>query len=291
MKWMIPATALWLGSCADPSQTIRVDGSSTVFPVSAAIEQELRGTDTPLRTEIHVSGTTAGFRKLCDGLIDIAEASRPVNAAELQACQAFGVDFVELPIAYDGIAVVVNRKNAFVDSISTDELRRIWEPAAAGSVLRWSQVRSGFPVEDLVLLAPGRDSGTFDYFTKAILGEEDAGRSDVTTSEDDEWLANGVREDPGALAYFGLAYYAEHRDTLKLLAVDDGDPSNGEGPVLPSAATVRDGTYQPLARPLFLYVRRDALDRPDVQTFIDFYLTHAGTVADRLGYVSLPPSA
>jgi phosphate transport system substrate-binding protein len=230
------------------------------------------------------SGTGGGFRKFCAGEIDFTGASRPINAAESQACQANHIEFIELPIAFDSLSVVVSAKNTFVGCLKVDELRRVWEPAAEGKLTRWNQIRSDFPDQPLALFGPGKDSGTFDYFTLAVVGVESSSRSDYTKSEDDTVLVNGVAADPNALGYFGYAYYLANRDKLKVVAVD-----NGEGCVVPGPQTVADNSYQPLSRPMFVYVSRSAAARPEARAFARFCVDpdNAHFVRD-VGYVPLP---
>jgi phosphate transport system substrate-binding protein len=274
-----------------PSSTIiRIDGSSTVYPITEGAAEEFQKQN-PAKVTIGVSGTGGGFKKWCAGEIEIAGASRPVKSSEEQACAAAHIEFVELPIAYDGLAVVVHPKNTWAKSMTVVELKKIWEPAAQQQVLTWNQVRPGWPNRPLHLFGPGVDSGTYDYFTKAIVGEEHQSRGDYTSSEDDNVLVQGVSRDEGGLGFFGLAYYEENTDKLTLVPVDDGNPNNGEGPVPPSVKTVSDGTYQPLSRPVFLYIAKSALKRREVNAFIDFYLDHGANLVKDAHYVPLPPKA
>ena len=277
----------WLGGAA---QVVTVDGSSTVYPIAEAVAEEYRRVDPAARVTVGVSGTGGGFEKFCAGEIDISSASRPIRPLEMEACAAAGIEFIELPIAYDGIAVVVHAENDWVDTLTPDDLRRMWEPAAQGTVTRWSQVRPEWPDRELRLFGPGVDSGTFDYFTGAIVGEPGAGRGDFTSSEDDNVLVQGVSSDELALGFFGYAHYEENRGRLGLSAIDDEDDSNGAGGIRPSPDTVRDGTYQPLSRPVFLYVDAEALDRPEVAGFVRYFLTEGAELAREVGYVSLTDS-
>lgn len=266
---------------------VQLDGSSTVFPISEAVaeayQQQHGG-----RVTIGVSGTGGGFKKLCRGEVAMAGASRPIKPSEVELCRAGGVEYLELPIAYDGIALVVHKENSWVDHMTVAELKRLWEPAAQAKVTKWSQVRTGWPDEEIHLFGPGVDSGTYDYFTQAIVGVEHSSRGDFTSSEDDNVIVQGVSTDRLALGFFGYAYYAENQDILKLVPIDDGDDTNGKGPVAPSPETVGDGTYQPLSRPVFLYVNKAALERPEVQRFARFYLEQVPTLASRVGYIALP---
>lgn len=200
---------------------------------------------------------------------------------------AAGIEFVELPIAYDGIAVVTHADNDWVDTLTPADLKRMWEPAAQGELTRWSQIKTGWPDRELHLFGPGVDSGTFDYFTQAIVGEEGASRGDFTSSEDDNVLVQGVATDELALGFFGYAYYEENRDRLKLAAIDDGDETNGAGPIYPSPESVRDGTYRPLSRPVYIYVNPAALDRPEVAGFVSYFLSDGAALVREVGYVPL----
>jgi phosphate transport system substrate-binding protein len=268
-------------------QVIKIDGSSTVYPITEAVAEEF-GRVTGIReVTVGISGTGGGFQKFCRDEIDIADASRPIRPTEAEACDKAGVQFIELPIAYDGLAIVVNPKNTWASSISVAELKTLWEPAAQGKVMRWSQVRAGWPDREIHLFGAGVDSGTFDYFTEAIVGKEDESRGDYTSSEDDNVIVQGVSGDEGALGYFGFAYYEENKDKLKLVPVDDGDDSNGQGPILPSFETVKDGTYRPLSRPIFIYPKTKSLDRPEVKNFVDFYLTKGASLSREVGYIPL----
>ena len=265
--------------------TILADGSSTVGPVTQAVAEEFRGQFPEVRVPVGVSGSGAGFKKFCIGETDISNASRPIKAKEIDTCAAKGIEFVEVPVAFDGLAVLANPANDFANCLTVAELQKIWEPAAEDTITSWAQVRDGFPDEPLILYGPGVDSGTYDYFTDAIVGEEGASRGDFTPSEDDNVLVQGIAGDASATGFFGLAYYAANKDKLKLVTVDGGD-----GCVAPTAETVNTGTYQPLSRPLFIYISVPAAERPEVQTFVEFYLKNAGTLAGDVGYVSLPPN-
>jgi phosphate transport system substrate-binding protein len=270
---------------------IRVDGSSTVYPITEAVAEEFQraGHETPVT--VGISGTGGGFKRFCAGETDISDASRPIKPSEVALCARNGIEYVEVPIAYDGIAVVINPKNTAVAEITTAELRIMWAPEAQGRVKRWNQVRPGWPDEELRLFGPGVDSGTYDYFTEAIVRQEHSSRGDFTSSEDDNVLVQGIAGDRGALGFFGISYYTANRRRLKLLPVDDGKPDNGRGAILPTVETIRDGTYQPLSRPLLLYLRKGALDRAEVAEFVRFYLRHAPELVVEAGYVPLPDLA
>lgn len=265
-----------------PPAPISIDGSSTVFPINEAMAEEFQKSS-EVKVTVASSGTGGGFKKLCSKEIDIAGASRPIKPSEVEACKTNNVEYIELPVAYDGLVVVVNPKNTWTDSLTVAELKNLWNPEAQNTVKTWSKVRQGFPNKEIHLFGAGVDSGTYDYFTKAIVGEEHKSRGDFTSSEDDNVLVQGVAGDPLALGFFGFAYYWENRDKLKVLAID-----NGTGPVVPSVKTVEDGTYQPLSRPLFIYVRKDVAARKEVQDFIHFYLKGGRLLVKEVGYIALP---
>ncbi len=269
---------------------IKIDGSSTVFPITQAVAEDFQQ-DKGGRVTVGVSGTGGGFKKLCRGEIEIAGASRPIKDEEVSACKSGGIDFVELPVAFDGLAIVVHKSNDWVDHITVDELKTIWAPEAQDKVKKWSQVRKGWPDKDLRLFGPGVDSGTYDYFTQAVVGKEHASRGDFTSSEDDNVLVQGVSSDAAALGFFGYAYYSENKEKLKLVPVDDGKDDNGKGPIEASPETVEKGTYQPLSRPIFIYVSTRAAGRPEVKAFVDYYLTKGPELVKEVGYIALPAKA
>ena len=269
------------------ARVVAVDGSSTVFPIAEAVAEEYQRLGPSARVTVGVSGTGGGFEKFCAGETDISGASRPIRPVEIAACAAAGIAFVELPIAYDGIAVVVHAENDWVETLTPDDLKRMWEPAAQGTVTRWSQIRPEWPDREMHLFGPGIDSGTFDYFTQTIVGESGASRGDFTSSEDDNVLVQGVSQDELALGFFGYAHYEENRDRLGLSAIDDGDDANGAGAIRPSPDTVREGTYQPLSRPVYLYVNPGALNRPEVAGFLRYFLAEGAELVREVGYVSL----
>lgn len=263
--------------------TIRIDGSSTVLPISEAVAEEFQKQHPKVQVTVGKSGTSGGFKKFAQGEVEIVGASRPIRETEDEACRKNGVEYIEIPVAYDAIAVVVNPQNTWCDYLTVAELRKVWEPAAEGKIVSWDQVRPGFPKERLTLFGAGTESGTFDYFTAAVVGKEKESRGDYNPSEDDNILVQGVSRTKGALGYFGLAYYENNKDKLKLIGID-----NGNGPVKPSRETVIDGTYQPLSRPLFIYVSVKALERPEVAAFVKFYIQNAGKLSEEVGYIALP---
>ena len=267
-----------------PSGAITVDGSATVYPLSQAMASAFHAANPDVQVDVRFSGTGGGFRKFCAGQTDIEGASRPIKTAEGEQCKAHHVDYIELAVAFDSLSVVVNPRNTFVDCLTVKELKTIWEPGAEGKITNWQQVRPNFPSQPLVLFGPGKDSGTFDYFTAAIVGTEADSRSDYTASEDDMVIERGVESEPNALGYFGYAYYQANKGKLKLVAVD-----NGHGCVAPSAETVADKTYRPLSRPLFLYVKLNSASRPEVKEFAHFYIAPSSAkYVAQVGYVPLP---
>lgn len=274
-------------STGDLSGEIRVDGSSTVYPLSEAVSEEFRTEQSNVRVTVGESGTGGGFKKFSRAEIDINDASRPITAGEIESCKEAGIDFIELPVAYDGLAVVVNKENDFVDYLTVSELKKIWEPAAQGKVKTWNQIRSSFPSQPINLYGAGTASGTYDYFTEAVVGKAKSSRGDYNASEDDNVLVKGVSSDRNALGYFGLAYYENNADKLKLVPIDDENDSNGKGGIIPTQETVSNGTYAPLSRPEFIYVNAKSADRPEVKSFITFYLKNAPVLAKEIGSVPL----
>jgi len=269
--------------------TIRVDGSSTVYPLTEAVAEEYMKVHPRVRVIVGVSGTGGGFSKFVRGETDINDASRPIKPSEQALAEANGIAYVELPVAFDGLSVVVHPGNDWVSCLTISELSALWEPSS--DIGNWRQLRSDFPDRELRLYGAGTDSGTYDYFTAAVVGEEGASRSDFTASEDDNVLVQGVAGDRSSLAFLPYAYYAENRERLKLLGVDDENPENGLGCVQPGEATVQSGEYQPLARPEFIYVSASSLQRPAVVSFVNFYLDNAATLAREVGYVGLSREA
>ncbi|MCS7295901.1 MAG: PstS family phosphate ABC transporter substrate-binding protein [Chloroflexota bacterium] len=266
---------------------IIADGSSTVYPVTAAAAEEFAKKAPNVRISVGISGTGGGFKKFCAGETDIQDASRPIDPAEREVCQKNGIEFIELPVAFDGLSVIVNPKNDWAQCLTVQELKTIWSPESQGKVTRWNQVRSTFPDRPLVLFGAGTDSGTFDYFTQAVNGKEKASRGDYQATEDDNVTITGVAGDVNALGYLGFAYVVENQGKVKPVAIDKGDGKC----VDPSFETIRNGTYQPLSRPIFIYVRKEAAERPEVQAFIRFYLSKEFTElipTPEVGYVPLP---
>jgi phosphate transport system substrate-binding protein len=267
------------------SGSIAIDGSSTVFPITEAVAEEFGKVQREVRVTVGIAGTGGGFQKFCNGETAIQDASRPISASEVTACQAKGIEYIELPVAYDGLAVVVHPQNTWATCMTVPELKKLWEPAAQGTVTRWNQIRADWPNEPIKLFGPGTDSGTFDYFTEVINGKAKDSRGDFTPSEDDNILVQGVAGDRYALGYFGLAYYEENKSRLKDVQIDGG---KGAGCVTPTQATVEGGTYTPLSRPLFIYVKKSEVAKPEVKAFVDFYLKNAAKLSSEVGYVKFP---
>jgi len=274
-----------LAAASAHADIVKIDGSSTVYPISEAVAEEFqkmkRGA---IKVTVGISGTGGGFKKFCRGETDISDASRPISAKEMKACAEAGIKYVELPVAFDALTVVIHPKNTWLSEIKVEELKKMWEPGAQAKVTHWNQINPAWPNAPLKLFGPGADSGTFDYFTDAINGKEKASRGDFTASEDDNVLVQGVSRDVNAIGYFGLAYYVENKDKLKAVPIVNKGASKG---VSPSLETVMDGTYQPLARPIFIYVSDKALAKPEVREFIEFYIKHAPKLVQEVGYVPL----
>lgn len=270
------------------AQIVKVDGSSTVFPITEAVAEDFQKLKKgAIRVTVGISGTGGGFKKFCRDEIDVSGASRPIAKKEMDDCKAAGIGFYELPVAFDALTVVVNPKNAFLKQLTIAELKKMWEPAAQGKVMRWTQVNASWPDRPMNLFGPGADSGTFDYFTEAVVGKAKSSRGDFTASEDDNVLVQGVSRDTNALGYFGFAYYVENKDKLRAVPVVN---EKGEA-VTPSLEAVAKGTYSPLARPIFIYVSAKSLGKPEVKEFVQYYMTHGAKLAKEVKYVPLPASA
>ena len=286
------AVALTLSFSGGPSayaaELIQVDGSSTVYPITEAVAEEFRYVSPDSKVTVGISGTGGGFKRFCRKETDISDASRVIKSSEVKLCAENNVQYVELPVAFDGLAVVVHPSNDWATHMTVAELKKLWEPEAQDNVVSWNQIRSDWPNEPITLAGPGTDSGTYDYFTKAIVGKSGASRGDFIASEDDNVLVQAVSNDPYALGFFGVAYYEENKDKLKLVAIDDENDSNGRGPQHPTSENVIKGFYQPLARPIFIYVRLDSSAREEIQSFVEFYLKEAPSLVSEVGYIPLP---
>ena len=271
------------------AQVIKIDGSSTVYPITEGVAEDFQKLKkNVIKVTVGISGTGGGFKKFCRGETDIQDASRPILEKEMADCRAAGVEYVELPVAFDALTVVMNPKNTFLKSITVDELKKIWEPAAQGKIMRWNQVNPAWPDAPIKLFGAGSDSGTFDYFTEAINGKSKASRGDFTASEDDNVLVQGVAQDVNAIGYFGYAYYAENTQRLKAVPIIE---KAGKPAVAPSEASVLDGSYQPLSRPIFIYVNVKSLAKPEVREFTEYYLKNSAKIAKEVKYVPLPDKA
>ena len=268
------------GGDGGPQGNVAIDGSSTVYPVTEAVAEEFQRANRGIRVTVGVSGTGGGFKRFCAGETDISDASRPITEGEQKVCEKNGISYVEIPVAYDGLTVAVNPENDWAQCITVEELQRVWQPES--TIQNWSQIRDEWPDRELVLYGPDTDSGTFDYFTEVIVGEENASRSDYTASADDNVLVRGVRGDVASMGYFGFAYYIENQEQVRALAVDDGS-----GCTMPTRETIESGEYAPLSRPLFVYVKESALERDEVRQFVRFYLENATELVPQVGYVPL----
>ncbi len=293
-KLLLSLTTLFLMSCGGATETetssellsgdVKIDGSSTVYPITEAIAEEFRAVQPNVKVTVGVSGTGGGFKKFSRGETSISNASRPIKDSEATACNENNISYVGLSVAYDGLAVLVNPENTWVDYFTVEELEKIWNPEAQGKIMYWNQIREEWPNEELRLFGPGTASGTYDYFAEAICGKKVGTRGDYTASEDDHVLVQGIAGDKYGLGFFGLAYYEENKDKLKLVGVD-----NGNGSVSPSMETVSNGTYAPLSRPIFIYANNTAKDRKEVKEFVEFYLNNAGALVEDVGYIPLQP--
>lgn len=266
---------------------IRIDGSSTVFPITEAVAEEFqKATRGTVRVTVGISGTGGGFKKFCRGETDVQDASRPISASEMEVCRLSGIQYHELPVAFDALTVAVSPQATWIDTITVAELKQMWDPSAQGRVMKWTQVRSSWPEIPLKLFGAGSDSGTFDYFTEAVVGKAKASRGDYTASEDDNTLVQGIANDKHALGYIPFAYYEPNKKRLKAVAVDGGN-----GPIIPSRETVENGSYQPLSRPMFIYVSSKSAEKPEVKRFVEFYLAQAPSLVPQVKYVPLPRQA
>jgi phosphate transport system substrate-binding protein len=262
---------------------IRVDGSSTVYPITEAVAEDFSKAAKGVRTTVGVSGTGGGFKRFCKGETDISDASRPITKTEAETCKSANIEFVELPVAYDGLCIAISKQNTWATKLTVDQIKRIY--SASGTAKTWKDLDSAWPDRAIKVYSPGTDSGTFDYFKEVTVGKDGKVRSDMSVSEDDNVLVNGVAGDRDAIGYFGFAYYVENKDKLVAVAVDDG-----KGAVLPTDATILDGSYEPFSRPVFIYVNRKSADRPEIGAFVDFYLQQAAALSKEVGYTPLPES-
>lgn len=271
------------------SPVIKIDGSSTVYPITEGVAEEFqKAKKGAVKVTVGTSGTGGGFKKFCRGEIDISDASRPILKKEMNACKENGISYIELPIAYDGLAVVVNPKNTWATCMNVEQLKEVWKPESQGKKLNWSELDSKWPKEEIRLCGPGSDSGTFDYFTEAVVGKAKSQRGDYLASEDDNVLVQFAQREKGALCYFGLSYVEENKGKIK--AVPIKNPKTGKC-VLPTLETVKSGEYQPLSRPLFIYISTKSLERPEVKEFVEFYIKQAGKISKQVGYIPLPDKA
>lgn len=297
MNQMLPKAAVpamtflaalsFAASASAAPAVVKIDGSSTVFPVTEAVAEEFQKAKRgAVNVTVGISGTGGGFKKFCRGETDVANASRPILKKEMDDCAKAGIRYYEMPIAYDALTVMVNPQNAFIKSMSVAELKKIWEPGAQGKINSWKDVNPAWPDQKIKLYGAGSDSGTFDYFTEAIVGKAKSSRGDYTASEDDNVLVQGISGDKGALGYFGFAYYIENQKKLKAVAID-----GGKGPVAPTPENVDNGSYQPLSRPIFIYVSEKSLEKPEVKEFVEFYMKSAAPLVKEVKYIPLPAKA
>jgi phosphate transport system substrate-binding protein len=288
MKALLLALGVVAGPAFSQGPLVKIDGSSTVFPVTEAVAEDFQKSKKgAVKVTVGISGTGGGFKKFCRGETDVSNASRPILKKEMEECKQAGIEYIELPVAFDALTVVVHPKNTFIKQLTIAEMKKMWEPAAQGKVTRWNQVNPSWPDAPMKLFGPGADSGTFDYFTEAVVGKSKSSRGDFTASEDDNVLVQGVSRDVNALGYFGYAYYIENKDKLRAVPIVN---EKGQA-VLPSLEAVEKGTYTPLARPIFIYVSTKALGRAEVKEFVQYYMTQGAKLAKEVKYVPLPASA
>src|SRR5258708_21424689 len=270
------------------AQIVKIDGSSTVYPITEAVAEEFqKAKKNAIKVTVGISGTGGGFKKFCRGETDISDASRPILKKEMEECKAAGIEYYELPVAFDALTVVINPKNTFIKQLTIGEMKKMWEPAAQGKVTRWNQVNPAWPDQPMKLFGPGADSGTFDYFTEAVVGKSKSSRGDFTASEDDNVLVQGVSRDVNGLGYFGFAYYVENKDKLKAVPIVN---EKGQA-VEPSMEAVERGIYSPLARPIFIYINAKSLAKPEVKEFAEYYMKNGAKLSREVKYVPLPAKA
>jgi phosphate transport system substrate-binding protein len=269
-------------------KVVKVDGSSTVYPITEAVAEEFqKAKKNAIKVTVGISGTGGGFKKFCRGETDISDASRPILKKEMEECKAAGIEYYELPVAFDALTVVINPKNTFIKQLTIAEMKKMWEPAAQGKVTRWNQVNPAWPDQPMKLFGPGADSGTFDYFTEAVVGKSKSSRGDFTASEDDNVLVQGVSRDVNGLGYFGFAYYVENKDKLKAVPIVN---EKGQA-VAPSMEAVEKGIYSPLARPIFIYINAKSVGKPEVKEFTEYYMKNGAKLSKEVKYVPLPAQA
>lgn len=281
---ILAAAALGAAASQDAASlrgAVRIDGSSTVYPITEAVAEEFSKSAPKVNVSVGISGTGGGFKRFCVGETDITDASRPITPSEVTLAAEKQIEYIEIPVAFDALTIVVNPRNDWVKSLTVEQVRKIY--SAAGTARSWKDLDPSWPDRPMKVFSPGTDSGTFDYFKEAVIGKDGKVRSDMSVSEDDNALVLGVAGDLDGIGYFGLAYFEENQSKLRAVPID-----GGKGPVMPSAASVNDGTYTPLSRPLFIYVNRRSADRPEVAGFVDFYLSKTGELAKEVGYVDMP---
>ena len=284
----IVGAALAAQAAFGQARIVKIDGSSTVYPITEAVAEEFqKAKKQSVKVTVGISGTGGGFKKFCRGETDISDASRPILKKEMDDCKKAAIEYFELPVAFDALTVVINPKNAFIKQLTIAEMKKMWEPGAQGKVTKWSQVNPQWPDAPMKLFGPGADSGTFDYFTEAVVGKSKSSRGDFTASEDDNVLVQGVARDVNGLGYFGFAYYVENKDKLKAVPIVN---EKGQA-VSPSMEAVEAGTYSPLSRPIFIYVNAKSFGKPEVKEFVQYYLTHGAALAREVKYVPLPATA
>ena len=292
MKSIITFQIIFTCTITYAAQIIKIDGSSTVYPITEAVAEEFQKIEKgKTRVTVGISGTGGGFKKFCNGETDISNASRPIKPTEVELCKKNSIEYIELPVAYDGIALMINPKNNWVSHMTVKELKKIWEPAAQGKIKKWNQIRTAWPDKEIHLFGAGVDSGTYDYFTEAIVGKEHSSRGDFTSSEDDNVLVQGISTDVLSLGFFGVAYYENNKDKLKLVGIDDENDANGKGPIFPTYDNILKGIYQPLSRPIYIYLSKKSADKSEIKRFTEFYMKSGADLSKEVGYIALPDKA
>jgi len=292
IKGLITVQIIFTCTITYAAQIIKIDGSSTVYPITEAVAEEFQKIEKgKTRVTVGISGTGGGFKKFCNGETDISNASRPIKPTEVELCKKNSIEYIELPVAYDGIALMINPKNNWVSHMTVKELKKIWEPAAQGKIKKWNQIRTAWPDKEIHLFGAGVDSGTYDYFTEAIVGKEHSSRGDFTSSEDDNVLVQGISTDVLSLGFFGMAYYENNKDKLKLVGIDDENDANGKGPILPTYDNILKGIYQPLSRPIYIYLSKKSADKSEIKRFTEFYMKSGADLSKEVGYIALPDKA
>src|SRR3990172_5563483 len=289
---LIAIFAVCMSAKLHAAPVIKIDGSSTVYPITEAVAEEFQKIEKgKTRVTVGISGTGGGFKKFCNGETDISNASRPIKPTEVELCKKNSIEYIELPVAYDGIALMINPKNNWVRHMTVKELKKIWEPAAQGKIKKWNQIRTAWPDKEVHLFGAGGDSGRYVYFCEAIVGKEHSSPGGFTSSEEDNVLVQGISTDVLSLGFFGMAYYENNKDKLKLVGIDDENDANGKGPIFPTYDNILKGIYKPLSRPIYIYLSKKSADKPEIKRFAEFYMKSGADLSKEVGYIALPDKA